>query len=757
MRAWLSRFTISKKITLALFSGVALGLLIGGAGLAAIADMSGRLEALGAALNGHSGSAASDVASLLVQGREATRRLEGLILVVMIASVVGASVACALLVREIGNGIRRLLDETGRLAGAVAEGELDVRGQPEVVGPEFRCIVERMNHTMDAFAPMRDVASRMMRISRGDLPDKITDEYRGQFGPMKQALNTIIDNALTRTSDLKMLAESALAGRLDARADVSRYSGYNGRMMANINTLLDTVVGPLKLAADHFERIARGDIPEPIADDWKGEFGSIKANINTCIGAVNHLVADARGLAEAAVAGRPSTRADASAHQGDFRKIVQGLNDALDAVATPLSAASTYLERISKGDIPQPITDAYAGEFESIKQSLNRCIAAIGVLVEEVGVVIHAGRDGRLAQRANADRTEGVYRKLLRGVNDTLDAALAPINEASLVLDSLSRRDLTVRVTGDYKGDHARMKESVNSTAEELARSLARVATSVNQVSNAAGEIATSSQAVASGASEQASAIEETSAQLESMQSTTRQSADNAQQADTMAQLARGAAAEGTAAMHGMQEAMTRIRASAESTSQIIKDINEIAFQTNLLALNAAVEAARAGEAGRGFAVVAEEVRSLALRAKDASAKTEERILQAVGEAAHGEEKSKLVNAKLADISSAVEKVTGIVAEIAATSKEQAAGIGQMTTAVGEMDKVTQQNADSAERSSSAARELSSQAEALAAMVGSFQFTREDAARDRPPSPTGSDRARPPRESSRAGDREVRR
>jgi len=719
MRSFLSHFTISKKIAIALFGGVALGLLIGGVGLAAISDMSSRFRGLGAAVESHAGG---EVARLLEQGEEAARRQEQIIFAVMLTAILGASGACLLLVREIQSGVRRLLAETGRLAQAVAAGELDVRGNPELVGPEFHCIVERMNHTMDAFAPMRDVAGRMMRISRGDMPEKIAEDYPGQFGPMKQALNSIIDNASTRTSDLKMLAECALAGRLDMRANVSRYSGYNGRMMENINTLLDTVVGPLKLAASHFERIAKGDIPAPITEDWKGEFGLIKGNINTCIQAVNRLLADARGLAEAAVAGRPSARADASQHQGDFQKIVEGLNQALDAIAAPMAVASTYLERISRGDIPAPITDEYAGEFDSIKQSLNRCISAIGVLVEEVGVVIQAGREGRLSRRANADRAQGVYRKLLRGVNDTLDAAIAPINESAQVLESLARRDLTVRVGGQYRGDHARIQASLNATAEELARSLTQVAASARQVSGAAGDIAASSQAVASGASEQASAIEETSAQLESMASTTRQSADNARQADEIARRAKAAAQEGTTAMGEMQEAMARIRASAEGTSQIIKDINEIAFQTNLLALNAAVEAARAGEAGRGFAVVAEEVRSLALRAKGAAAKTEERILQSVKEAEQGEEKSRLVHGKLADISRSVDQVSGIVSGIAATAKEQAAGIGQMTTAVAEMDKVTQQNAESAERSSASAKDLSSQAEELAGMVGSFRL-----------------------------------
>jgi methyl-accepting chemotaxis protein len=151
-------------------------------------------------------------------------------------------------------------------------------------------------------------------------------------------------------------------------------------------------------------------------------------------------------------------------------------------------------------------------------------------------------------------------------------------------------------------------------------------------------------------------------------------------------------------------------------------NVSEIAFQTNLLALNAAVEAARAGEAGRGFAVVAEEVRSLALRAKEAATKTEDLIRQSVKEAGEGEQAARHVAGKLGEIVEGIGKVTDIVAEIAAAAKDQAAGIQQVTLAVGEMDKVTQQNAASAEESSSAASELSSQAEELAAMIGSFQL-----------------------------------
>ena len=440
------------------------------------------------------------------------------------------------------------------------------------------------------------------------------------------------------------------------------------------------------------------------------------------------LVAEARRLREAVDRGELHDRGDATRVAMEFRPIVEGMNQMMDAFVKPIQVTADYVDRIARGDVPQKITDRYEGDFDRIKQNLNTCIDALHALTADATALSQAAVEGRLSARADVSKHQGDYARIVAGVNATLDAVMKPIDEATMVLEKLARRDLKARVRGSYRGDHARIKDALNATAEALHESMAQVAQAVEQVSSAAGQIASSSQAVADGASEHASSIEETNSSLESMASTTRHAADYAQQAKGLSLQAKSAAVEGSAAMVQMTGAMGKIKASAEGTSQIIKDINEIAFQTNLLALNAAVEAARAGDAGRGFAVVAEEVRSLALRSKEAATKTEELIRQSVNEACDGEVTAKHVNGKLGEIAGSATKASDIVAEIAASAKEQAVGIEQLTRAMAQMSQVTQQNAASSEESSSAAAELSGQSEELAAMVSTFQLERVAAA-----------------------------
>ena len=149
-------------------------------------------------------------------------------------------------------------------------------------------------------------------------------------------------------TDAVMLSEAAVEGRLDTRADATRHEGDFRKIVEGVNDTLDAVIGPLNVAAEYVDRITKGDIPRKITDTYNGDFNEIKNNLNTCIDAVNNLVADADMLSDAAVEGRLDTRADASKHQGDFRKIVEGVNDTLDAVIGPLNVAAEYVDRICK-------------------------------------------------------------------------------------------------------------------------------------------------------------------------------------------------------------------------------------------------------------------------------------------------------------------------------------------------------------------------------------------------------------------------
>jgi methyl-accepting chemotaxis protein len=238
-----------------------------------------------------------------------------------------------------------------------------------------------------------------------------------------------------------------------------------------------------------------------------------------------------------------------------------------------------------------------------------------------------------------------------------------------------------------------------------------------DQVSSASDQISRASQQVAQGTSEQASDIEETSSSLEEIASMTKQNASHAGEANGLMSEVSGLFNKGRKTMDRLSASIEEIKRSSDSTSKIVKTIDEIAFQTNLLALNAAVEAARAGDAGKGFAVVAEEVRNLAQRAGEAARNTAALIEGAVKNADQGVSVASEAAKDLREISASVQKVSDLVSEIAAASKEQAQGIEQVATAVARMNQVTQSNAANAEESASASKELNAQAEQVNSMI----------------------------------------
>jgi len=199
-----------------------------------------------------------------------------------------------------------------------------------------------------------------------------------------------------------------------------------------------------------------------------------------------------------------------------------------------------------------------------------------------------------------------------------------------------------------------------------------------------------------------------------------RQNADNARQANQLAQSATDVAARGGAVVAQVVDTMGSINASSRKIADITSVIDGIAFQTNILALNAAVEAARAGEQGRGFAVVAGEVRTLAQRSAAAAKEIKELIANSVAQVENGSKLVEQAGATMGEVVGSVRQVADIMGEIRAASEEQSAGIEQVNQAITHMDEVTQQNAALVEQAAAAAAAMQDQAASLAQVVRIF-------------------------------------
>jgi len=493
---------------------------------------------------------------------------------------------------------------------------------------------------------------------------------------INETIEQVRKNLKNLIEDANLLSDAALAGKLSTRADANRHQGDFRKIIGGVNATLDAVVTPLNVAAGYVDSLAKGIVPPKITDQYQGDFNTIKLNLNACIDAINALLIDAAMLSNAAAEGQLSTRADASKHLGDYRKVVDGVNSTLDSVIGPLNVAAGYVDRISKGDIPPKITDTYNGDFNTIKNNLNTCIDAVDNLVSDANMLAHAASEGRVTVRADATRHQGDFRKVVEGVNQTLETIVQPI-----IVTKQSA-------------------ETINTAAKEIAQGNADLSQRTE---------------------EQASSLEETSSSMEELASTVKQNAENAKQANQLANAASQIAIKGGQVVDQVVVTMSDINASSRKIEDIISVIDGIAFQTNILALNAAVEAARAGEQGRGFAVVAAEVRTLAQRSASAAKEIKELINASVEKTSAGTTLVENAGVTMQEVVSSVKRVTDIIGEIAAASTEQSAGIDQVNKAIIQMDEVTQQNSALVEQAAAAAESLLEQAQELTNVVSVFQ------------------------------------
>nr|WP_026842811.1 MCP four helix bundle domain-containing protein [Citrifermentans bremense] len=502
-------------------------------------------------------------------------------------------------IEQVRANLKALIADANMLSEAAVAGKLATRADAGKHQGDFRRIVQGVNETLDAvIGPLNVAAEYVDRISKGDIPPRITDSYNGDFNEIKLNLNNCIDIMNNLLLEADKVVRAAAEGRLEERANPELFVGGWKELVVGVNNIVANIVNPLMVTADYVDKVAKGVIPPAIVTEYKGQYNIIKENLNAVVKMMNELLEQTDIIIKAAADGELDRRADASLFVGGWNKLVAGVNDTVTNIVNPLMVTADHVDRIAKGDMPPTITAESKGQYNLIKNNLNVLIEAINKITDAAKEVSNGNLMVTLKERSGNDE-----------LIQALSAMVGKITEV-----------------------------------------VTEVKQAADNVASGSVQLSANAQSMSEGASQQAAAAEEASSSMEEMSANIRQNADNAQQTEKIAVKSSEDAKEGGKAVAETVQAMKDIAGK-------ISIIEEIARQTNMLALNAAIEAARAGEHGKGFAVVASEVRKLAERSQVAAGEISELSVSSVEVA---EKAGEMLSGILPDIQKTAELVQEI-------------------------------------------------------------------------------------------------
>ncbi len=334
--------------------------------------------------------------------------------------------------RNMRTTLESVINELGDITDATTNGQLDKRCNANKFQGSYKEIVIGVNDTLDAvIQPLNMTAEYIDRVSKGDIPSKISEDYKGDFNEIKNNINQLIDTLNFFVNDMLNMYNQQKAGDIEVLMHPDQFLGVYKEMASGVNNVAGIHVSNILKILDIMKSYAEGDM-SAVLEPLPGKQVIANERLDMLRDNLLSVITELNTISDSVTNGRLDLRGNASKFQGAYQEIVTGINGTLDAVINPLNITAEYIDRISKGDIPQKITDDAKGDFNEIKVNINQLIDNLNDFITEMHQMHDIHVAGDIEHTIDASKFNGAYNTMADGVNKTV---FIHVHNALLILN----------------------------------------------------------------------------------------------------------------------------------------------------------------------------------------------------------------------------------------------------------------------------------------------------------------------------------
>jgi HAMP domain-containing protein/signal transduction histidine kinase/DNA-binding response OmpR family regulator len=404
---------------------------------------------------------------------------------------------------RVGRTVNTMVDQLGSFASEVTrvarevgtEGKLGGQADVQGVAGIWKDLTDSVNSMAgNLTAQVRNIAEVTTSVANGDLSKKITVDVRGEILELKDTINTMVDQLNSFASEVTRVArEVGSEGRLGGQAQVQGVAGVWKDLTDSVNSMAGNLTGQVRNIAEVTTAVANGDLTKKVTADVRGEILELKNTINAMVDQLNSFASEVTRVArEVGTEGQLGGQAQVQGVAGVWKDLTDSVNSMAGNLTGQVRNIAEVATAIASGDLSKKITVDVKGEILELKATINTMVDQLNSFASEVTrVAKEVGTEGKLGGQARVEGVAGTWKDLTDNVNLMASNLTAQVRNIAEVSTAIANGDLSRKITVDVRGEISQLKDTINTTVDQLnsfASEVTRVALEVGSEGKLGGQ-----------------------------------------------------------------------------------------------------------------------------------------------------------------------------------------------------------------------------------------------------------------------------